>query len=240
MNVAKPRVRCRACGRRVSRGLSVCPYCGRDPLRFHTRWSATVLSVLCGLLLGLVLAPLAPRPPGALSVLPTDTAQPIVVARPTFTPSATPTRSQAGTATGTPAATSTQTINAAAARTTAAPPTRTAPPPAATSKTLGEAPRLVSPKDQTEFGGEDTEIFLQWEGSLQEGQQYAVTVRYIGRADETKTIGSWLRETRWLVPATVFRDISLSLRALKWDVSIVDASGNALSRPGESRIFYWR
>ena len=56
MNVAKPRVRCRACGQRVSRGLSVCPFCGHDPVRFHTRWSATALSVLCGLLLGIVLA----------------------------------------------------------------------------------------------------------------------------------------------------------------------------------------
>ena len=211
MNVAKPRVRCRTCGQRVSRGLSVCPVCGHDPVRFHTRWRTTALSVLCGLVLGILLAPLAPRPLGGLSVLPTETAKPIVAARPTFTPTPLPT----ATATGTP--------SAPTARTTALP-----------------APRLVSPKDQTEFSGEDSEIFLQWEGNLQEGQQYAVTVRYIGRADETRTAGSRLRETRWRVPATLYRDISLSLRALKWDVSVVDASGNALSGPSESRIFYWR
>ncbi|HET6317434.1 MAG TPA: hypothetical protein VFG86_13315 [Chloroflexota bacterium] len=214
MNVAKPRVRCRACGQRVSRGLSVCPFCGHDPVRFHTRWSTTALSVLCGLLLGIVLAPLAPRPLGGPSVLATGTAKPIVVVRPTFTPTRLPT----ATTTGTPIA----------------PPART------TIRPLVEAPRLVSPKDQAEFGGEGSEIFLQWEGILHEGQQYAVTVHYVGRADETKAAGSWLHETRWRVPASLYGDLSLSLRALKWDVSIVDASGNALSGPSESRIFYWR
>ena len=48
----------------------------------------------------------------------------------------------------------------------------------------------ISPKDQAEFGGEDTEIYIQWSGTLQEGQQYAVTVRYVGHGDETKVVGT--------------------------------------------------
>lgn len=240
MNIAKAWVRCRACGERVSRGLSVCPNCGRDPLRFHTRWRAAVLSVSCGLVLGLVLAPLAPRRPEAAA--PPVTTQPALAARPTFTPSATPTRPAAATATATPAPARTFTPTSPPAKASATPvgtpAGRTTP--TATPRPLVEAPRLLSPKDQTEFGGEDTEIWLQWESSLQEGQQYAVTVRYIGKADDTKTVGSWLRETRWRMPAAIFRDISLTLRALKWDVSIVDANGNALSAPSEARIFYWR
>jgi hypothetical protein len=242
MNIAKARVRCRACGARVSRGLSVCPNCGRDPVRFHSRWRTTALSVLCGLLLGLVLAPLAARVPVAGSAVPAASAQPLLAARPTFTPSATPTRPATATATGTTTAVPTLASTATAGKAVAVPTPAAANlnRPTATARPVVEPPRPVSPKDQTEFGGEDTEIFLQWEGNLLEGQQYAVTVRYIGKADETKTVGSWLRETRWRMPASIFRDISLTLRALKWDVSIVDANGNALSAPSESRIFYWR
>ena len=97
----------------------------------------------------------------------------------------------------------------------------------------------LSPKEGAEFGGEDTEIFIQWEGSLQEGQQYAVTVRYVGHGDETKVIGTWQRQTRWRLPNSIFRDMSITLRALKWDVMVIDAGGVGVSAPSEARIFTW-
>lgn len=221
-------------------GLQLCPFCGHNPTRFHTRWKATLVSAVLGLIVGLVVVLVTPPPPPlvALSVSPTHA--PLVPSspRPTFTPTAThtplPTATASQTPTSPPTATATHTPvtivqNLPTATSTAS----------ATPRPTVAPPRLLSPKDQHEFGGEDVEIILQWEGTLQEGQQYAVTVRYIGKGDETKTVGSWLRETRWRVPNPVYRDISLMLRALKWDVMIIDASGNAVSPPSESRIFIW-
>ncbi len=193
-------------------------------------------------MIGILLVPLVPHPttvPSSESV--SDTPR-IVAARPTFTPSATPTIVVVTSATSTATSFPTASVFNIPAKTTtgAGVSTPTSAPPTATAKPPIEPARLVSPKDQTEFGGEDAEIILQWEGTLLEGQQFAATVRYIGKSDETKTVGSWLRESRWRVPNTILRDISLTLRALKWDVSIVDANGNAISAPSESRIFYWR
>jgi hypothetical protein len=102
--------------------------------------------------------------------------------------------------------------------------------------------RITAPKDGTEYGaGDDAEIILQWDGIiLEEGQQYAVTVRFINRAEATETRGYWVRTNFWRADPRIFREIHLTLRALKWDVAVVDGTGNVLSAPSESRIFYWR
>ena len=113
------RVRCRACGKSVTLGLSVCPNCGQNPARFHTRWKSTILSVIFGTALGLVVFPLVPhletphavQTPPALPVL-------VAVARPTFTgtPTATapptPTATQTSTSTPTPTPTPTVAMSA--------------------------------------------------------------------------------------------------------------------------------
>ncbi len=240
MNGLQKPVRCRACGQRVTHGLSVCPHCGHNPIQFHTRWRATSLSVLIGVIVGLALFPFAPHPSALSSALTvTDTPHPLAIARPTFTPTVTATPLPTATTTNTPTASPSPTATPTVAKVALSAPTATSTA-SATPRPTVEPPRLVSPKDQIEFGGEDAEVILTWEGTLQEGQQFAVTARYIGKADETKTVGSWLRETRWRVPNSVFKDISITLRALKWDVTIIDAGGNALSAPSESRIFYWR
>jgi hypothetical protein len=231
------RVRCRACGKSVTFGLSVCPNCGRNPARFHTRWKSTVLSVIFGTALGLVAFPLVPH---LETPHPVETPPAVVVAaaRPTFTttPTATapptPTATQTSTSTPTPTPTST----AAVVRLVVPTATGTVTP---TPKPTAEPPVAISPKDQAEFGGEDTEIFIQWEGTLQEGQQYAVNVRYVGHGDETKVVGTWQRQTRWRLPNSIFRDMSITLRALKWDVMVIDMGGVPVSAPSEARIFSW-
>jgi hypothetical protein len=230
-------VRCRACGKSVTLGLSVCPNCGQHPGRFHTRWKATALSVIVGIALGLAFFYSVPRPqvPRAAAV---RTPAIVVIARPTFTPTPsatappTPTPTQTSTATPTPTVTPTTAV----VRVSVATATGTVTP---TPKPTAEPPVAVSPKDQAEFGGEDTEIYLQWEGTLQEGQQYAVSVRYVGHGDETKVVGTWQRQTRWRLPNSIFKDISITLRALKWDVMVIDASGVPVSAPSESRILTW-
>ena len=232
------RVHCRACGKSVTLGLSVCPNCGQNPARFHTRWQATLLSVAAGLVLGLVAFPVAPH----LDTPATPTAVPVVAlaVRPTFTatPSATAPPTRTPTETSTPSTTPTATPTIAVATSRPFVPTATATV-APTPKPTVEPPASLSPKDGADFGGEDTEIYIQWQGTLQEGQQYAVTVRYVGHGDETKVVGTWQRVTRWRLPNSIFKDISITLRALKWDVTVIDASGAPLSAPSESRIFTW-
>src|SRR5947209_8372387 len=161
---------CRACGKAVTLGLSVCPNCGQNPARFHTRWKATLLSVVGGLALGLVAFPLAPQ----LGTPPVPTAAPVVAlaVRPTFTPTPTPTAPPTPTATETATPTTTPTATATPAATSRPfVPTATATI-TPTPKPTVEPPVSLSPKDGADFGGEDTEIFLQWQGTLQEGQQY--------------------------------------------------------------------
>lgn len=231
-------MRCRACGQRILRGLQICPHCGRQPTRFYTRWRFVVLSVLLGLGLGSSVAPFTPqRPSTPLLTTPTRAPQPQPSRRPTFTPSPTPTPRPTVTPTETPTPRPTATTTPTSALASNAP--TTTPTATATPRPTVAPPRLRNPKDQAEFGGEDVEIILEWEGVLQEGQQFAVTARYIGKGNETKTVGSWLRETRWRVPSQVYRDISLTLRAMKWDVTIIDSNGDPVSASSESRIFIW-
>jgi hypothetical protein len=238
----RERIRCRSCGQSVTYGLSVCPRCGHNPARLRTRWSTTILAVLVGVTAGIVLFPIVPHPALTMAaVTPGPPATIVVIVRPTFTPTTTPTvppsATPTSTATATPQASATAT--SPPLRASAGAPT-SIPSPSPTPKPTVEPPRLVSPPDQAEYGGEDTQIILQWQGTLQEGQQFAVTVRYVDRNEETKTTGSWLRTNRWQVPnKDVFRNISLSLHALKWDVTIIDGSGNPISAPSESRIFSW-
>jgi hypothetical protein len=198
-----------------------------------------LLSVIFGVALGLAVFPFLPRletPSVALAPLLTPAI--VAVARPTFTPTVTPTAPPTPTPTQTPTPTLTPspTPTTPVIRTTVPTATGTATP---TPKPEAEPPVAVSPKDQAEFGGEDTEIYIQWEGSLQEGQQYAVTVRYVGHGDETKVVGTRQKQTRWRLPNNIFKDISITLRALKWDVTVIDMSGVPLSAPSESRIFTW-
>ncbi|MEP7200603.1 MAG: zinc ribbon domain-containing protein [Chloroflexota bacterium] len=247
MMAKRSRIRCRACGHLVTAGLNLCPYCGHQPARLRTRWRVTVLSVLLGVGLGLLAFPFAPHPqPETIASVTTQTPtaqtpRPVAVARPTFTPTATPTPLPTATATATATSAPTATATNTAVKVAQTAPTATSTV-TATPKPTVEPPKLVEPKDQKEFGGDDAEIIFQWEGILLEGQQFAVNVRYIGRNDETKTVGTWTREARWKVskPRQAFTDISLTLRALRWDVTVIDASGNAVSPPSESRIFYWR
>lgn len=232
-------MRCRTCGQRILRDLAICPHCGHQPLFFHTRWSFTLVSILLGLGLGFSLVPFAPGPPAtALPSAQTTTPLPQPSRRPTFTPTPTATPRPTATPTETPTPQPTVTATPTSATIVSNTPT-TIPTLTATPRPTVAPPRLINPKDQAEFGGEDTLLFLEWEGVLQEGQQFAVTVRYIGKGNDTKTVGSWLRETRWRMPIPVYRDISLTLRALKWDVTVIDSNGDPLSAPSESRIFIW-
>ena len=209
-------------------------------MRFHTRWKTTVLSMLAGLALGLGAFPLVPHI-GVPVAVPASTVAPVVVAlaRPTFTatasatPQPTPTATETSTTTPSPTPTPTAVATVRAFASTA---TATVSP---TPRPTTEPPVALSPKDAAEFGGEDTEIFLQWQGTLLEGQQYAVNVRYVGHGDETKVVGTWQRQTRWRLPNSIFKDMSITLRALKWDVTVIDAAGAPLSAPSESRIFTW-
>ena len=238
LSPTKEKMRCRACGQRIMRNLGICPHCGRHPARFHTRWRFTLVSLLLGLGLGLGLAPLAPLPNTAALLNETATPLPQPLRRPTFTPTATPTPlpSATPTQTATPPPTTTQTATPPPVRTLA--PTTT-PAPTPTPRPTMAAPRLVSPPEQAEFGGEDALILLDWEGALAEGQQFAVTIQYVGRNNDTKTVGAWLRERRYRVPLPTYRDISVTLRALKWSVTILDANGEPVSPASESRIFIW-
>jgi hypothetical protein len=238
------RVRCRAFGQRVTHGLSVCPYCGHQPVRFHTRWRATLLSVLAGLVLGFLLFPFAPHPQAlGLSIRATETPRAVAAARPTFTPTptATPLPTATATNTATPAPPSPTATNTTV-RVVQSTPTATSVPPTATPRPTVAPPRLLNPPDRQDVSGDDTEILLRWEGSLQEEQQFEVKLYYVDRNNDTKLAGHRTRDPRWriTVPKQVFIDISLSLRAIKWDVTIIDANGNAVSAPSESRIFYWR
>lgn len=231
-------IRCRGCGRSVTYGLSVCPRCGRNPLRLHSRIRTTAWAVVLGVAAGIVLFPFAPAIGPAQAASPT----PLVVAallRPTFTATPSPTAPATPTPTLTPTSTSTPTptsTTAARAATSAPVSTATATP---TPRPTIEPPRPVSPPDQKDIGGEDAEIVLTWEGALQEGQQFAVSVQYIDRLSETKTYGSLQRVNRWRVPNIIFKDIHPSLRALKWSVTVIDAAGNPLSASSEPRIFIW-
>lgn len=239
MKLQKDQMRCRACGRRVTYRLSVCPHCGHNPLRFHTRWRATVLSVAVGVISGLALFPFLPHPSASSVNTLTETPRAVALARPTFTPTATATPLPTP-----PPATPTQTLLPTATSTVVkAPqstPTPTTAPPTATPRPTVAPPRLLAPNDQAEYGDEGAEIILQWEGVLEEGQQYEVKVRYIDKNNDTQLRGHRTRETRWKVPAQpLYREMSLSLRAIQWDVVILDASGNPVSAPSSPRIFYW-
>ena len=117
MGASRRRVQCRACGRLVLSGLSVCPYCGRNPARLHSRWRPTLLSVLLGVGFGFGLLTFAPgvaAPLAALVPTPTVRAALAVPARPTFTPTTTstprPTTTPTYTATEKPSATATDTL----------------------------------------------------------------------------------------------------------------------------------
>lgn len=241
MNASRKRARCRACGQRVAYGLNICPHCGRNPQYFHTRWRATLLSLLAGVAVGLALLPVAPHPDAIeLAFGPSDTPMPAFRVPPTFTPTAT----LAPTATPTASPSATPTAPATAIQTRPAnatnPPTATStatPPPRPTVA----PPRLVSPKDQDVFASADDQPTLQWEGTLQDRQQFEVRVRYIDQNSNPQLTSNRLRETRWPIPSQLFyRQISPSLRAIQWDVVILDGDGNAVSPTSEVRLFYWR
>jgi hypothetical protein len=240
MGASRRRVQCRACGRFVLSGLSVCSYCGRNPARLHSRWRPTLLSVLLGVGLGAGLLTFAPGLAAPLaSLVPTPTfAVPVAApVRPTFTPTttSTPRPTATPTYTPTPAPTGTATPTLPPAPTAAQTST-----PTLTPRPTVAPPRLVSPNDGVDYGGgPDAEIVLVWEGRLQEGQQFAVNVRFVNRSDGTETRGTWTRDSRWRVDPAIFKDINLNLRALKWDVTVIDTSGNALGPPSDARIFTW-
>ncbi|MBI5878679.1 MAG: hypothetical protein HZB53_13600 [Chloroflexi bacterium] len=240
MVASRKRVQCRACGRRVLGGLTVCPHCGHHPGYLHSRGRPTIASVLLGVAAGIVLFVLVPGVAATMTgFVPTLEPTPVVVvwARPTFTPSptATPRPTATSTTTPTPEPTSTTTPTLPPAPTTAQTST-----PTPTPRPTVPPPRLVLPPDGVDYGGgPDAEIVLVWEGRLQEGQQFAVILRFVNRSDGTETRGTYTRDSRWKVDPAIFKDINLNLRALKWDVTVIDMAGNALGPPSESRIFTW-
>jgi tetratricopeptide (TPR) repeat protein len=188
------------------------------------------------------------RPTPALSVTatpalvdtqpPQATATPVPSATNTSSPTprprtATATRkpTETPTATGTPTVTSTST-------------------PTETPTMALEAPRLLGPDQAAYFSGAETRIELRWTpvGILASNEWYGLSVRYRHGGQNVET-GSWMKETRWVVPPFLAGQADEPDRKYTWDVVVVrelepapdgTRRGIEISPRSETRTFAWR
>ncbi len=251
--------RCPYCKEEIRVGLSLCPHCGYElgrrrlswwlaigvsgavlamaglavyflPLNLPSLSLPTLVSIASPTPMEVFLPPTAtPEPP---TPPPTETATPVP---PTPTATATPTETALPTATP-----------------TRVPPTSTpTPTPTEPPAFKYEAPHLITPVDQAEFRGINTEIRLQWEpvGSLAEDELYTISVRFVGREGQIEYRGDRVREkTTWRVPEEYHNIASLTERTFEWDITVVrevinpdgSVEGIPLSPTSETRVFYWR
>lgn len=243
-------LRCRSCQARVPSGLSICPYCAA-PLR--RSWQRVFRGLFLLLAVPTAVYLLMHYMPWAKLQALSQHVQIQVpsiafLATSTFTPLPSPTCTL--TATGTPTPSPTYTPLSPTETPTVPPPTATKrPAPTRTPKPPFDAPRLISPENQTEFHGGDAQIQLTWAsvGALAEDQWYALSLRFTANG-VVHYSGTWTKETNWIVPADLYTKAGQSERAFQWDVTVMKQTGIkadggregvALSPTSETRIFFW-
>jgi LysM repeat protein len=120
-------------------------------------------------------------------------------------------------------------------------PTPTTPPPY-------PAPGLLTPRDGTIFGLNDTEIALQWAsiGNLRENEEYQVTIVDISKGNGEKTV-LYVKDSRVLVPAEL-KPTDGSIHIFSWSVTVVRKTGTtdggksvyvSAGATSERRVFGW-
>ena len=264
---------CRRCKREIRSGLAVCPYCGEDLSGRRIPWKLVggLGGVAAVVVVGLLALSMAPLPFELPFIASAPTATPTeVILPPTPTATATPrppTSTPTRTRTPTPVITETATLEPGStsianatltpqgtATSGSTPSTRETPTPASTqgSGFLYEAPRLVSPADETNlpenqirfsFG---TVVELVWErvGTLGANQYYQVNVTYTGRDGSQESKDSWTKETAFEVPEEWYENIGVGEREVYWNVTVVSGtpgagSGTAISPTSETWMFRW-
>ncbi len=110
------------------------------------------------------------------------------------------------------------------------------------------APPLLYPPQDAQFEGDDATILLQWAsvGLLQNDEQYALTLRYLGQrgGGQANEITIYTQVTSWRVPAEWYPGPDVGERRFEWTVTVVQQSDQKppllLSAEGEKRIFAWK
>ena len=110
------------------------------------------------------------------------------------------------------------------------------------------APQLLYPLHNAEFKGPGETVILEWAsvGILNEGDWYALSLRYLGhRADgQPSEITLYTRITSWRVPQEWYPGLDAPEHRFEWTVQVVrrpdlTAPQRAISPPGELRRFKW-
>ncbi len=240
--------RCRSCQARVPAGLSICPQCGA---RLQHSWRRSLSLLAVAIVIAAAGYALYHYVPWAeVRALAEDVSLPPLafLVTPTFTPQPTATRTATPTVTATRTATATPVPPTETP--TPLPPTETPRPlPTLTATPRFSAPQLLRPPDQAEFYGGGTEIVLSWAqaGVLQEDEWYGVSLRFLA-GGAVQYSGTWIKETSWPVPASVFNQAGNNERGFEWDVAVMRQTGTkpdggrdgvAVGPVSETRTFYW-
>jgi hypothetical protein len=154
---------------------------------------------------------------------------------PTLTPSPTPTKIVSPTATP-----------------RGAKPAPTVVPPTAIPPGFYPAVVLNTPANATVYAGANAAIVLEWQavapGSLKENEWYEIQLNFTGRDSKPAERKSYTKETRWILSPDLYKEISLTVRTIKWTVNVVRVEGfdplAALNRTpitvgSSSRTFIW-
>jgi LysM repeat protein len=110
------------------------------------------------------------------------------------------------------------------------------------------APHLLYPLQNAEFRGRGETVMLQWAsvGILQDGEWYALSLRYLGSRDDGQPseMTIYTRVTSWRIPEQWYPGLDAPEHRFEWTVQVVrrkdlGAPPTAISQPGEVRRFKW-
>jgi len=155
------------------------------------------------------------------------------------------------TATTTPSSTPTKIVSPTAIP-RGAKPAPTVVPPTVIPPGFYPAVVLNTPANATVYAGANAAIVLEWQavapGSLKENEWYEIQLTFTGRDSKPAERKSYTKETRWILSPDLYKEISLTVRTIKWTVNVVRVEGfdplAALNRTpitvgSSSRTFIW-
>ncbi len=249
-------VRCPSCHEFISGALHICPNCGAEVWELRTRWGMIALSIVLGLLLGLILYSVFPpaisniirsdfqslasklsRPTPTLTPTPTFTPSPVPTPTPTpsptptFTPSPTPTLPPSPTPSPTPVQTPTPT------------PTPM-PTPTPTVPFAYAAPEPVFPPDGEWFHGGNTIVELKWKppAELPAGHIYRLIIRY-RQSGNVVEVPILVERPGYVVPRSFHGAADQPDRTYEWQVQVIYRTEQGgiipLSPFSQPRVFHW-
>jgi RNA polymerase subunit RPABC4/transcription elongation factor Spt4 len=257
----RPRIRCRACGRRVLADSTVCPNCGANPRAFHL--PRGVLFLALGLVILVLLGGAAFFVSSfAADLLPT----PVVVPtpEPTWTPRVRVLFITATPEIPTPAPTLIPTLTSTdvplerlytPTKPVAITPVRATPRATSTPTmvALPAAPTLIGPDDQTKFQGPHKIIVLSWEARapLAGTDYYRVILTFNHRDWGVVPFCFFTQPPYFRVPTDLYDDAAAlpDPREFRWNVTLVHAPEvnpsscetpvTPLSATSATRVFVW-